>query len=120
MSIHGRDGSISVPGSWFSVNTGGEFKNGLSCLGHGVWGGSATRLGAMAKSTTLAAKERIHHAVHGLGTILSVDTSRTTIAFDEAGTRTFVTSMVKFVKSDSPAPARRSSRKKKVAAAKPA
>lgn len=70
----------------------------------------------MAKSTGFSAKDRISHAVHGLGTIVQVDERRTTIAFDEAGTRTFVTSMVQLARSDSPAPARRPPRKKKVAA----
>ena len=69
----------------------------------------------MAKSTAFSAKDRIHHAIHGHGTILKVDERRTTIAFDEAGTKTFVTSMVELAKSDEPAPARRTTRKKKVA-----
>jgi hypothetical protein len=71
----------------------------------------------MAKSTAFSAKDRIHHTVHGHGTILKVDERRTTIAFDDAGTRTFVTSMVELAKSDEPAPARRSARKKKTAPA---
>jgi hypothetical protein len=38
----------------------------------------------------------------------------TTIAFDESGTRKFVTRMVKLEPSDTPAPARRVRKKKKV------
>jgi len=71
----------------------------------------------MAKVPAFSAKDRIHHTVHGHGTILKVDERRTTIAFDEAGTKIFVTSMVELAKSDEPAPTRRSSRKKKTASA---
>jgi len=62
-----------------------------------------------------SAKDRIDHSVFGLGTIVEIDERRTTILFDESGTRKFVTNMVKLAPSDSPAPARRARTKKKVA-----
>jgi len=68
------------------------------------------------KSTALTPKARIDHSVFGLGTILEADDRYTTIAFDEAGTRKFVTPMVKLAHSDSPAPEkprRKSATKKK-------
>ena len=76
-------------------------------------------------ATAFVPKDRIDHAVFGLGTILEIDARRTTIAFDEVGTKTFVTSLVKLAVSDTPAPARRGRAKpaaKKAAkkAAKPA
>ena len=67
-----------------------------------------------------SAKDRIDHSVFGLGTIVSIDERHTTIAFDESGTRKFVTSMVKLSPSDTPAPAKRArpKAKKKKATAK--
>jgi hypothetical protein len=60
----------------------------------------------MMKSSTLAfaPKDRISHPTFGLGTVVEIDERRTRIAFDEAGTRLFVTSMVQLVASDSPQP----------------
>ena len=52
-------------------------------------------------------KDRVDHSVFGLGTIVDINEHYTTIAFDESGTRKFVTSMVKLAASDTPAPARR-------------
>ena len=57
-------------------------------------------------------KDRIHHYMYGLGTIVGMDEHRTTIDFDEAGTKKFVTSMIKLSSSDTPAPEKRSRRKK--------
>ena len=59
-------------------------------------------------------KDRIDHSVFGLGTIVGIDERHTTIAFDESGTRKFVTSMVVLAPSDTPAPARRVRKTKKV------
>jgi hypothetical protein len=59
-------------------------------------------------------KDRIDHAVFGLGTIVEIDERHTTIAFDKTGTRKFVTSMVKLAPSDTPAPTRRVRTRKKV------
>lgn len=59
-----------------------------------------------------ALKDRVDHAVYGLGTIVAISTHRTTIRFDRSGTRRFVTSLVKLKSSDSPAPARARGRKK--------
>ena len=58
-------------------------------------------------------KDRIDHSVFGVGTIVETDERHTTIAFDEAGTRKFVTSMVKLTSSDTPAPTKRARPKKK-------
>jgi hypothetical protein len=63
-----------------------------------------------------SAQDRIDHAVFGTGTIVESDEHRTTIAFDESGTRKFVTSMVKLAPSDTPAPARRVTKRKKKSA----
>jgi hypothetical protein len=70
----------------------------------------------MAKSTLLfSPKDRIDHTVHGLGTVLAVNERYTTIEFDAAGTRKFMTTMVKLAPSNAPAPAKPvRSRKKKV------
>lgn len=69
----------------------------------------------MKKVLAFSPKDRIDHHVFGLGTIVEIDKWRTTIAFDESGTRKFVTSMVRLVQSNIPAPARPVRRKKKVA-----
>lgn len=65
------------------------------------------------KIQAFSRNDRIDHHVFGLGTIVEIDKWRTTIAFDESGTRKFVTSMVKLVQSDVPAPAKPVRRKKK-------
>ncbi len=59
---------------------------------------------------------RIDHAVFGLGTVIEANERYTTIAFDEAGTRKFLTSMVELSPSDTPKPAR--PRRKKAVAKK--
>ncbi len=60
-----------------------------------------------------APKDRVDHAVYGLGTIVERNELHTTIAFDGAGTRKFVTAMVKLVGSDTPAPKKSVRRKEK-------
>ena len=63
-----------------------------------------------------SAKDRIDHSTYGLGTISEVNERHTTILFDDAGTKKFVTHLVKLVRSDTPAPVLvRRARKKKVA-----
>jgi hypothetical protein len=52
----------------------------------------------------ISPKDRIQHSRFGLGTILEIDERYTKIAFDESGTRKFVTSMVKLAPSEIPAP----------------
>jgi hypothetical protein len=86
--------------------------------GIAIWG-TIVRLAAVARGITrnqetmanrkqtYAPKDRIEHAVFGLGTILEIDEQYALIAFDESGTRKFVTSMVKLAPSDAPPPARR-------------
>jgi hypothetical protein len=61
---------------------------------------------------SFSAKDRIDHSVFGLGTIVDINEHYTTIAFDESGTRKFVTRMVKLSASETPAPARRGGKKK--------
>jgi hypothetical protein len=72
----------------------------------------------MAKnSPAFPPKSRIEHAVYGTGTIVETNERYTTIAFDEAGTRKFLTERVELVGSDTEAPAKRV-RKKKVSRSK--
>jgi hypothetical protein len=67
----------------------------------------------MAKDgSAFSPKDRVSHSVHGPGTIVEVNERHTTIAFDEAGTRKFVTSMVQLEPDDTPAPARPARKKK--------
>jgi hypothetical protein len=67
----------------------------------------------MAKSSPVfRPKDRITHSVFGLGTIVDVNDRHTTIAFDETGTRKFMTTMVKLLSSDAPPPARPVRKKK--------
>lgn len=68
------------------------------------------------KSQAYALKARIDHSVFGAGTIVSSNDMHTTIAFDEQGTRKFMTSMVELTPSSTPAPAKRTTKRK----AKPA
>ena len=63
-------------------------------------------------------KDRVEHSVFGVGTMTDITTQRTTVDFDESGSRTFVTSMVKLAPSDTPPPAPRTRRKKKTTTAK--
>ena len=59
----------------------------------------------MSKGTeTFAVNDRISHSEHGLGKITEVNPRHTTISFDQAGIRKFVTSMVRLERSDAPAP----------------
>jgi len=55
-------------------------------------------------SSSFKAKSRVDHAVFGSGTVLEMNELHTTIAFDESGTRKFMTSIVKLVPSSTPAP----------------
>ena len=75
----------------------------------------------MAKNASnFSAKDRIQHTVFGTGTIVEVGPRYTVIAFDEEGTRKFLTEMVQLKASDTPAPAKPARKKKttKKAAAK--
>jgi hypothetical protein len=66
----------------------------------------------MAKNAAgFSAKDRIDHHVYGLGTIAEVNERHTTIVFDQAGTKKFMTSVVKLTHSDAPAPAKPARRK---------
>ncbi len=50
--------------------------------------------------------DRVSNPTYGLGTIKHVDGRYTTIAFDDHGTRKFVTTLVRLEHSDIPAPKR--------------
>lgn len=67
-----------------------------------------------------AVNERIQHEDYGPGTIVNIGPVHTTIEFDQAGTKKFMSSMVKLERTDVAAPQRRAkspakprSRKKK-------
>jgi hypothetical protein len=66
---------------------------------------------------SFSVNDRVVHAVYGAGTITQIDPRHTTIAFDENGTKKFVTSMIQLQQSSTPAPAK-PSRAKRVKAAK--
>lgn len=67
----------------------------------------------MAKNpAAYSVNDRIHHAVFGLGTISQMNSRHTTITFDENGTRKFIAEMLRFERSDVPAPAKPVRRKK--------
>ena len=67
------------------------------------------------RKQTYAPKDRIEHAVFGSGSIVEINEWHVTIAFDESGTRKFVTSVVKLSPSDTPAPEKRPRSRKKAA-----
>jgi hypothetical protein len=67
---------------------------------------------------TFSVNDRIVHSVYGPGTISRVDARHTTIVFDEAGTKKFVTSMVQLEQTTTPAPAKTPRSKKAKATAK--
>lgn len=59
----------------------------------------------MAKTgDTFAVADRVHHSEYGLGSITGVNPSRTTIEFDGAGVKKFVTGIVRLTHCDTPAP----------------
>ena len=57
-------------------------------------------------SEPLPTGQRINHARYGLGTATLSDERRTTIDFDEHGTKVFVTEMFEATLVDGPAPPR--------------
>lgn len=67
----------------------------------------------MAKNApAFSPRDRIDHRVYGTGTIIEKNDRHTTIAFDEAGTRKFMTDMVELSRSDTPAPPKPSRKRK--------
>ncbi len=65
----------------------------------------------------------IRHTKYGCGTILSRDDERTTVDFDTAGVKMFVTAMASFEAAEGQSPKKKRStvrRSTKVAATKPA
>jgi hypothetical protein len=63
-----------------------------------------------------SAKDRVDHPVYGLGTIVMVNAHHTTIDFDTAGTKKFLTSVVRLDRSEAPAPPKPVRRVKKASA----
>ncbi len=51
-----------------------------------------------------AVNERVNHGTFGCGTIKFVDSQYTTIAFDDRGTKKFLTQVVQLEHSDVPRP----------------
>ena len=78
----------------------------------------------LSKAETFAVDDRVSHSVYGLGRIVEVNDQVTTISFDTAGVRKFVTALVRLERSDSPVPPKPSRAKPKTAkspkSAKPA
>lgn len=60
----------------------------------------------MAKTEAFAVADRVLHSEYGLGKIKTVDARYTTIEFDEAGVKKFVTDLVRLTRSDTPAPSK--------------
>ena len=58
-----------------------------------------------------AVNDRVTHSVYGLGTISEMNVRHTTIVFDEAGGRKFLTDIVQLQHSSTAAPAKRSGSK---------
>ncbi len=65
------------------------------------------------KTPAFSPQDRIDHSVYGLGTIVEVNERHTSIDFDEAGIKKFMTSMVDLSSSGTPAPDKPGKRKKK-------
>ena len=62
----------------------------------------------MAKNSNgFAVNERIQHEDYGPGTITNIGPLHTTIEFDQAGTKKFMSSMVRLERTDVAAPQRR-------------
>ena len=66
---------------------------------------------------TFKAGQYIRHAKYGLGTIVERDDDRTTVEFDTAGVRKFVTSLAAFEVAEGEAPKKKrpASRRRKAA-----
>jgi hypothetical protein len=71
----------------------------------------------LAKTETFAVNDRVSHADYGLGKIIEVDARITTINFDTAGVRKFLTAMMRLERSDSPNPPKPSRARAKTAKA---
>ena len=65
----------------------------------------------MAKNSSgFAVNERIQHEEYGPGTIINIGPQHTTIEFDQAGTKKFMSSIVRLERTDVAAPVRSSKR----------
>ena len=70
----------------------------------------------MAKSSeAFAVGDRVQHGQYGLGKVVEVSAPYTTIEFDEAGRKKFVTELMRLTKSDAPAVAKPSRSRAKAA-----
>jgi len=70
----------------------------------------------MAKTgEAFAVGDRVQHTEYGLGKIVEVSDRHTTIEFDEAGVKKFVTDMMRLTRSDAPAAPRPSRSRAKAA-----
>jgi hypothetical protein len=58
----------------------------------------------LSKVETFAVNDRVSHSDYGLGKIIEMDGRITTINFDTAGVRKFLTAMMRLERSDSPNP----------------
>ena len=58
----------------------------------------------MSKAETFAINDRVNHSEYGLGKVIEVGDRITTISFDTAGVRKFLTAMMRLERSDSPNP----------------
>jgi len=62
--------------------------------------------------------DRVEHSKFSTGTIVEANERYTTVAFDKAGTKKFVTDMVELEPSDTPPPAKPARKKRKTKASK--
>ena len=69
----------------------------------------------MSKAETFVVNDRVSHSEYGLGKIIEVDARITTISFDTAGVRKFLTAMMRLERSDSPNPPKPSRARSKTA-----
>jgi hypothetical protein len=60
----------------------------------------------MGKTNEFSVNDRVTSATYGEGTVSAVDEKYTTIAFDQNGTRRFLTTLLKLERSDSVPPAK--------------
>jgi hypothetical protein len=59
----------------------------------------------MAKTSgAFAVADRVHHSEYGHGKVTVVNDRHTSIEFDDAGVKKFVTDLVQLTRSDSPSP----------------
>ncbi len=72
-------------------------------------------MGTSKNPAAFVPKDRVDHSVYGLGTVVTVNERHTTIMFDAAGVKKFMTAMVELTRSDTPAPKAPGRQKKEAA-----